>query len=222
MWVAGVDGCKGGWVVASRRDADPIDIKVIASFEAVISQGFDVVAVDIPIGLPDVGHRDCDRLARQAIGPRRSSVFPCPIRPTLQAQDYTDACGIGRAADGRGMSKQAWSILPKIREVDDQMNPALQSRIIEVHPEVSFWAIAGRKPLALPKRRSAGKVLRRTLIEANVGQFPDTRVSGAGVDDVLDALASMWTAGRFAKQVAEKLSSEGSFDDQGLEMAIWF
>jgi predicted RNase H-like nuclease len=222
MWVAGVDGCKVGWVLASRRDADPIDIKVVTSFNDVIAYGFDVVAVDIPIGLPDAGHRECDRQARQAIGPRRSSVFPCPIRPTLQAQDYQDACRIGRAADGRGMSKQAWSILPKIREVDDQMESALQSRIIEVHPEVSFWAMAGRVPLNHPKRRSAGKELRRTLLEEAIGYFPGERVPGAGTDDVLDALAALWTAGRYVANAAEKLSSDGSFDDRGLEMAIWF
>lgn len=222
MWVAGVDGCKNGWVVASRRGNATIDLKVVPSMTEVLAQGFDVVAVDIPIGLPDAGHRDCDRLARQAIGPRRSSVFPCPIRPTLQATDYIDACRIGRNADGRAMSKQAWSILSKIREVDDAMAPDLQSRVIEVHPEVCFWAMAGRVPLEHAKRPPAGKVLRRGLLESTIGNFPLERLPGAGVDDVLDALAAMWTAVRFAGNVAEKLSSPGSVDSRGLEMVIWY
>ena len=222
MWVAGADGCKNGWVVASRRGNLTVDLRVVPSFTDVIAQGFDVVAVDIPIGLPAAGHRDCDRLARQAIGPRRSSVFPCPIRPTLEATDYVDACRIGRNADGRAISKQAWSILSKIREVDELMTPDRQSRVIEVHPEVCFWAMAGRVPLEHAKRRPAGKVLRRELLETTVGMFPLERLPGAGADDVLDALAAMWTAGRFAGNVAEKLSSHGSVDARGLEMAIWF
>lgn len=222
MWVAGVDGCRNGWVVASRRGSEAIDIQVFKNFKNILAHGFDVVAVDIPIGLPNAGHRDCDRLARQAIGPRRSSVFPCPIRPTLQAKDYADACRIGRNADGRAMSKQAWSILSKIREVDEVIAPDLQSRLIEVHPEVSFWAIGGGVHLAQPKRRSAGQAHRRTLLERAVGQFPEARVPGAGVDDVLDALAAMWTAGRHACQMSEKLSSEGSIDSRGLEMVIRF
>lgn len=102
------------------------------------------------------------------------------------------------------------------------MTPDLQSRIIEVHPEVCFWAMAGRVPLEHAKRRPAGKVLRRELLETTVGIFPLERLPGAGADDVLDALAAMWTAGRFAGNVAEMLSSPGSVDARGLEMAIWF
>jgi len=44
-----------------------------------------LAAIDIPVGLPDTGSREADSVARKFIGPRASSVFPCPIRLALEA-----------------------------------------------------------------------------------------------------------------------------------------
>ena len=45
-----------------------------------------VIGVDMPIGLPHEGARDCDTAARALIGKRRSSVFLAPPQGVLDAQ----------------------------------------------------------------------------------------------------------------------------------------
>lgn len=56
----------------------------------------DTFMIDVPIGLPDRGARECDKAARRRLGPSRgSSVFPAPIRRILAATSYIEACAIG-------------------------------------------------------------------------------------------------------------------------------
>src|SRR5882724_5840186 len=120
--VAGLDGCPVGWLCLTR---DLATGKVCACIFSNIGELStldprpDVVMVDVPIGLTDSGARDCDLLARAHLrAPRSSSVFPAPVRSTLVATTYIQACQLGVKADGRRLSQQAWGILPKIREVD--------------------------------------------------------------------------------------------------------
>lgn len=60
-----------------------------------------VIAVDIPIGLPDKGRRKADILARRAVGSLWPSVFMTPVRPALEAADYATAAGFSRHLAGR-------------------------------------------------------------------------------------------------------------------------
>jgi predicted RNase H-like nuclease len=94
--VAGVDGTRDGWAVVIM-EADRFSIRKEAAFSNIFdgTTDFDIVAVDIPIGLLDayeVGVRVCDRAARSFLGrPRGSSVFPAPVRPVLAATTWEDA-----------------------------------------------------------------------------------------------------------------------------------
>src|SRR4051812_40737033 len=83
--VAGVDGCKAGWVVALTPDGGdgPTSLHVVASFGDVLALRPVAIAVDMPIGLPAAGQRACDVAIREQLGVRRSSVFPSPTRPML-------------------------------------------------------------------------------------------------------------------------------------------
>ena len=184
-----------------------------------------LVAIDMPIGLSDAGPRRCDQEARRLLGhPRGSSVFPAPIRPMLQAQEYGDACAIGRASDGRALSRQAWNLLPRIRQLDDllQRHVPWQHRIGEAHPEVIFQLWAGQ-PLEHGKRQPEGRQLRSALIEA---RWPGVVAAcsaqlargGWAQDDLLDALACLWAAERRATGAALQLG--GDPDGTGLAMAI--
>jgi predicted RNase H-like nuclease len=89
------------------------------------------VTVDIPIGLPEhsePGGRECDRLARGMLKPHlHGSVFSTPPRAVLGARSYDGARRIARShsTSGSSLSRQAYGILPKIREVDECMTPAL-------------------------------------------------------------------------------------------------
>ena len=84
--VAGADVAKGQWVVVVLRDGDfdhAIVTKNLTDFLGE-TQGLGVLAVDIPIGLPEgKEHRQCDLAAREFLRPRSSSVFSTPPRPVI-------------------------------------------------------------------------------------------------------------------------------------------
>ncbi len=227
MDVAGVDGCKAGWIVVRVDAAGRLRIRNISistTFQDLLGNTSDcaAVAIDVPIGLPDAAPRQADILARQAIGPRRSSVFPAPMRTTLAANTYEEACALSERAYGRKLSQQAFAILPKIREVDALITPDLQQRVREVHPEVSFWALNGKRPLLGSKKSPAGALQRlelvKSVIDFELEQTPTA--SKVLLDDFLDACAAAWTAARIAQGTAVRLPADPDLDSTGLRMEI--
>jgi predicted RNase H-like nuclease len=229
--LVGVDGCRAGWLaVASAGQGSEVSAQLHAQASGLIADtGWQLMAIDIPIGLPELGSRLCDQQARGLLGARRSSVFPAPIRSVLQASDHQDACRISRRLQGKGISCQSFNILAKIREIDEllQADPTLVGRILEVHPELIFQQWNGGKPMAHGKKTAQGKQERRQLVES---EFPGawTRIrslyrrSAVADDDILDALAALHTARRLQEGQALQLPSQGSIeiDARGLPMRI--
>ena len=207
-FVAGVDGCRGGWSVALADATAIVDVRVVPRFTDVLALGCDAFAVDMPIGLLETGPRACDVEARRRLGPRRSSVFPTPRRSMLSASTYADALAIG------GLSKQAFHLLPKIREVDAAMTPRRQRTVVEVHPELCFARLLGG-PCRAPKRTLEGRTERRSIIDLTLDRPP----RGAAWDDVLDACALVETARRLAAGEVERLG-DGARDARGLRCEI--
>jgi len=191
------------------------------SFADVLALQPSAIAVDMPIGLPDAGVRACDVAARARLGVRRSSVFPSPIRPMLDATSYTDALAIGRRIDGRGLSRQAFNLIPKIRDLDRHMTARKQSWIGEAHPELCFALLIGR-PCAASKKTSEGRAER---LDAIVALHPDAAEHitqshpGAALDDVLDAYALTVTARRLHEGTVIRLG-DGALDSRGLRQEV--
>lgn len=143
----GVDGCRAGWFWV-RLDAEGYEFGVAPSFLELCELGpaQAPICVDIPIGLTDSPDgRGCDTAARKLLKTRASTVFSAPARAVLECVDYEDAKRVSRSAKGKALSKQAFGVLPKIREVDHclQTHPALRRRVTEGHPEVSFCGLIG-------------------------------------------------------------------------------
>jgi uncharacterized protein DUF429 len=65
--------------------------------------------------------------------------------------------------NGAGMSTQAFNIMGKIREVDELMEPNLQDRVFEAHPELALMGLAGR-PMRHKKKTHAGWREREALV----------------------------------------------------------
>jgi predicted RNase H-like nuclease len=234
-----VDGCRAGWVAAFLRVAgDEARVDVVARFADVLAapEAPDVVAVDIPIGLPErAGHggRAAENAVRPLLGARQSSVFSVPSRAALAAADYREACRIALATSQppRKVSKQLFMLAPKIREVDACLrgDPAAAARVFEVHPEVAFWRLNGARALDQPKKVKGrcyepGLALRRRLLIA--AGLPATVVNGAapagaGADDLLDALACAAVARRIRMGLARPFPEAPTRDALGLRMAIW-
>jgi len=221
--VLGVDGCRGGWVGVLWADDCAVHVLGTIELADLVQQARELdelsaIAIDMPIDLPESAPRESDALARRRLGARSSSVFTTPMRAALHATTHAEANAANRAASGKGLSIQAFHLLPRIREVEMWLADGAGVPLIEAHPESSFVALAGG-PLIHSKRTVQGASERRLLLRS-VGAEPPTERLGvrAGVDDVLDAAAAAWTARRFVTGTAERLPAEPRGD---LSPAIW-
>ena len=224
--VVGIDGCRAGWVLVTTPAAGPgrSDVRVVPDLDGVV-RGLDdgelaAAAIDIPIGLPATGPRPCDIEARKQIGPRRSSVFPAPMRAVLPATSYEDAAARSREVSGKSLSKQTFAILPKIREVDRRLTSERQNSMFEGHPEVSFTILAGQ-PMAFPKRKPEGRRERLAVLRIVFSDIDDHLANGfrgAAADDVIDAFVAAWTARRHSARTHRRLG--GDLDERGLRMEM--
>jgi predicted RNase H-like nuclease len=233
----GMDGARHGWVAAAAfergtRTAFFADVAQMADWRAGQADGGDApVAIDMPIGLPrEVGLRACDREARALLGGRRSSVFPPPGRFLLEAVGAEPLFGrvqeLVAARGGLGLSRQAAGLLPKIHDLDGFLRADLARAgwLFEVHPELSFREMNDGAP-PRPKSSAAGALERLGLVRR---PFPDaTRrierddaAGQAGLGDVLDAYAALWTALRRREGRARALG-DGDDPATGLAMRIW-
>ncbi len=237
-WVAGVDGCRSGWV-AAMLEADgqaPPRLRQFARFGELLAapEAPLVIAVDMPIGLPGrtgPGGRGPERAVRPLLGARQSSVFSVPARDAVMADDYAEACRIAldRSDPPRKVSKQCFNLFPKIREIDCLMTPELEARVFEVHPELAFWRLNGGRAMELPKKVNSrahppGLAERRALLEAHgfdAEIFARPREAGVAADDLIDACANALIALRILEGRAQPYPAAPARDPKGLRIAIW-
>jgi predicted RNase H-like nuclease len=226
-----VDGAPSGWcaVMVDMNGIEPPRAALYPDFSSVVAAGAQIIAVDMPIGFQDApgetGMRACEQAARAVLGPRRSSVFPSPLRPALAAKDYREASALNRAAGGKGLSKQSFNLFAKMREIDALMTPHKESFVFETHPETSFALIAGH-PAGHSKKTAEGREERLALLErhglprALFDPHPYRR-KDANLDDLVDAGICALTALRVAAGTAVSLPEDPPRDGRGLRMAIF-
>lgn len=193
------------------------------------------ICVDIPIGLPAERRRECDSRARQKLGHQKRAVFYTPIRDAVYEQNLDAAKRLNEAA-GYSIQNQAWSVVPRIREVDEFLdtNPGARDRLVESRPELCFYSLNGRKPVSEPARTEAG-IDRRTALVAD--EHPDAATiyeescaryltppyaSFLRTEaDILDALVAAVTARRPASELSRLPESEDPpRDARGLPMQL--
>ena len=220
MRVLGVDGCRGRWL-AARVDDAAIAWTLTGDVDALLHGDEDAVGIDIPIGLPDEGRRQCDVAARSVLGRRGVSVFAAPLRGVLACASYAEARAVLAARGAASMSAQAYGIVAAVRAVDQALRPGDDERVLEAHPEVAFALMGGGAGLP-GKRTTAGIAARLRLLtgwRADVLHALEHAPGGTGLDDALDALACAWVAQRFVNGVATVLG-DGARDSRGLPMRI--
>lgn len=224
--VLGVDGCSGGWVgVCLRPDLPPavlVGKTVAAVVELVRTTGpVSVVAIDIPIGLPDSSGRAAERLVRKELPGKTASVFPTLTRTAYRAETLDEARETNIAATGgTSASRQAYSLAPKILEVDAWLRTKPGVEVIEVHPELSFARMAG-EPLLPSKKDAEGAAARRDALGAVGFTVPLWfRGSGFAEDDLLDACAAAWSAVRHSQGRSESFPPEPEVFSDGIPAAI--
>jgi predicted RNase H-like nuclease len=248
--VAGIDGCRAGWICISLKPGSEPNLAVFAQMEDLVATlpATTVMAVDMPIGLPDRagrGGRGPEALVRRLLGERQSSVFTIPSRAAVYAGTDGSSNGTERHAahrrasivahatsdPPRAVSIQAFGLFPKIRELDVLLRRRadLRQRIIESHPEVAFWRLNGERAMSLPKKlrgqiNPSGMAERRALLAACglPAAFLECHPPrGAGEDDFLDAAAVLFIAARYAAGRAVPFPDPPLEDGFGIPVAIW-
>lgn len=224
--VLGVDACPAGWVAIALSAGETrayVAPEISSLVDHAVADGpVAVVGIDIPIGLADAAPRQADLLARRAAGARRASVFVTPVRAAVEAGSYELAVAANRRLGGTGISRQAFALREKILQVDRWVRQT-PLRVAEVHPELSFAAMAAG-PLAERKVTWAGMTRRRSLLAASgVTLADDLGPAGrlARTDDVLDAAAVAWTALRILRAEARSLPDPPEILSDGYPCAIW-
>jgi predicted RNase H-like nuclease len=201
----GIDGYPRGWVAAMlTQDCISWSTAPVPGIADLLPDGA-VIGIDMPIGLCDDGLRPCDALARQALPGASSRVFTTPPRAVLElGLDAPNAQvqALSVALTGQGVSRQALGLATRILALDAAVEASADRApgrtVVEVHPELSFTALAGR---VLERKKSAAGVGQRvTALLTWRGDIADVLAaapSDVPVDDALDALAALWSAERW-------------------------
>jgi predicted RNase H-like nuclease len=221
--VLGVDGWRGAWVGA-RLDGRSVTLVALTDVAAVLAvPDVEVVAIDMPIGLPDDGVRACDDAARARLrgSGAAGSVFPTPVRAVLATDDYAEARVLSRAATSppRAPSAQAFQLVKAIRALDDALGDPPLERVVEVHPELAFRAL---DPAVRDRKGSARGTVQRLRALRRVMDVEEALAAapvGVPVIDALDACAAAWSARRIADGVAECVG-DGRTDARGRPMRV--
>ena len=224
----GVDGCKGGWIVAVL-DCE-LRIERISSIGEILETYPDYSAflIDMVIGLRDsVEQLRPDDIARKELKPRGSTLFPVPSRKAVYKETYEEQKKANIQTLGKSLSKQASAIIPKIREVDEFMSshPEYKNRIDESHPELDFARLNG-SVLLTRKKAAAGIDERLKVIKRHIPGIviPDLYVKAkelrCNVDDIADAVCLAVTAKLKSEGLCATIPESPEMDSNGLYMKL--
>jgi predicted RNase H-like nuclease len=238
----GVDGCRAGWFAVFLEGENENDcrweVALFPKFASLIdfleknySHAEPLILIDIPIGLKEggAGERLADTGTRKILKARKSSIFPVPCRKAVYAETYEKACEVNEKLTGKRISKQAWNIVPKIRDVDSFLvkNENYREKVREVGPEICFQAFAGF-PMKYSKKKAEGFLEREETL-SNVCKCVDEiigyslseyRRKDLSKDDILDALASALTAKKGSKYGFVYVPCEPEIDSRGLKIQM--
>lgn len=216
--IAGVDGCKSGWIAVCEKE-NQLSVELWPNLEPLFTSSWDMVCVDIPIGLADGdGRRACDKEARDLLGPQRSSIFFAPPRRLVGATDYEQV-------RTEGMSLQTFYILPKIREMDERIEPRDQSWLREAHPELSFRTRVER--VLHSKKSPSGLTQRQDILKELESPFElrrwesGFRRKDVALDDLLDAAILLEVARELVFDDGHWVGGQER-DSRGLKMEICY
>ena len=207
----GIDGTRNGWIAAEYTGKS----WSIEFYEKLSEIEFEDALIDIPIGLSKSSTRECDEGARDFLAPERHySIFNCPVRDAVYAESYEEACDINEEESGKRISKQAWNIVPKIREADKE---AQKSKLREAHPEVFFKSL-DEKSVIESKSSEEGLKDRKKVLEGfgDTSAIEDFEEKDVSEDDLIDAMVLSLGSDFELNNIPE----DPEKDQKGLRMSI--
>lgn len=219
---AGIDRRRGGWIVAESHGARIELWSTTGTVDAVERlAAHDAVAIDMPIALVTHGRRCAEAELRSALGASARSVFTSPTRAAVEATSQAEATVLNRANGGPGISSQAFGLFASIRELRAALAGDGNLHWWETHPETAFAVMNDAVPLA-GKRSALGVAQRLDRLRRRFSNLDDVLLGappGVPIDDVLDALAALWSALRIADGSARCFGPIGR-DDQGFAHGV--
>ena len=232
MVLAGVDGCKYGWVLVKFDGVKYSYGGIYKEFQSLIDENPEIskILIDIPIGLSSSNKlRTLDKALRNKISRRSSSVFNAPCRKALLANNYHEAKEINKTIEGKGLSKQTYFIQQKIHEVDCflQANRNWLDYLLESHPEFCFFCLSGGKYLD-KKSTAFGVEQRKRILQKHIIEMDDvlhdalnnTLRKELKIDDVLDAMCLCLINQLGATDKLSFINDPLGFDEFGIPMKI--
>jgi predicted RNase H-like nuclease len=215
----GIDGIPGGWVAVYIDEKEGQRFDYSSRLAPLLDAPHSRAMIDIPIGLPKRGYRQCDIEARKLVGP---SVFLGARWNVWTFRAYDEANDYYHADGDKGIAMQLWCIRDKLREVNEAMTPQRQLRLQETHPELVFWRLNDRRPLE-KKKIDLGRAQRIKLLKAcGLGEIETwlgwRQRTGIGRDDLIDACACALAA----RDSTERIPSAPPKDCRGLQMEMWY
>ena len=213
----GIDGIPGGWVAVYLSDNGDQRFAYAKSAARLLADPYDRAMIDMPIGLPERGYRQCDIEARALVGPRvflgaRWGVWNFKTLGEANAH-YWNQEGVGR-----GISMQLFCIREKLQELNEVPVPP---RLFEAHPEMIFWRIAGR--VLASKNTAKGRAERIEILkEKGIGRVQrwlgQRHGTGIGRDDLIDACACALAA----RDSTRRVPTNGNLINRGAQAEIWY
>ena len=213
----GIDGIPSGWVAVYLSDNGDQRFAYAKSAARLLAGPYDRALIDMPIGLPERGYRQCDIEARALVGPRvflgaRWGVWNFKTLGEANAH-YWNQEGVGR-----GISMQLFCIREKLQELNEVPVPP---RLFEAHPEMIFWRIAGR--VLASKNTAKGRAERIEILkEKGIGRVQrwlgQRHGTGIGRDDLIDACACAVAA----RDSTRRVPTNGNLIKRGAQAEIWY
>jgi len=185
----GIDAFPAGWV-AVYLEKKTHRFHYAATTDHLLDVSYQRAMIDIPIGLPQRGYRDCDLAAKAIIGP---SVFLGARWNVWGFESYEAANAHYRIVKDTCISQQLWHLRHKLKEINQTITSEIQNRLFESHPELVFWRL-NRKQTLPNKKTPEGRLRRIELVEeygiSRIKEWLDQR-HGTGIrrDDLIDACA---------------------------------
>lgn len=212
--IIGIDGCKSGWFSVWENQDKSIHSAVFSNLNELKNffknESQLILGIDMPVVLSEVIPRQADQLARKLLSKKASSVFTAPTPEMLDQPNYEKASLVSKRLFGKSMSLQSWYLFPKIKDVQTMIHHE-DMQIYEIHPELSFRAMNNEQVILESKKTHEGFALRNALLSMHFKNFifEDIRNQHARKDvmdnDILDALAVLWSAKRIQSNQASYL-----------------
>jgi predicted RNase H-like nuclease len=221
--VAAATPCGSRWLVASAKmhavTFAPEAPKLYPTFIEILEErpSFSVIVMNAALGFRDdlrTGVRTCDREARSLLGRRGSAVHNAPTRMSLKE---------GATRSESGLDAVTWVLMPKYREVADEMSPYRQRVVYGGNPELSYYTLNGDRPLRWSKKIEEGRRERRRILEnkiPGINKVIDVELGGQTKKHLLDVAALLWTSRRVFGHAAVRLPFEAEWDSEGLRMEM--